>query len=145
VHLSLRNHLLAIHIFSVEKLPRIGDNFLSGKARQRKGTVMDVQLLIVRGKPQGKSLSFPPGEFVFGCGAECHVRSNTAWINRQHCLLRVTHNTVYLRDLGSSTGTLVNGCRLVGERQLWAGDRIQLGPVVLEMQPQAGKGIGLLP
>jgi pSer/pThr/pTyr-binding forkhead associated (FHA) protein len=94
---------------------------------------MDVQLLVVQGHPRGKSLHFPPGEFVVGCGPECHVRSNTAWVSRQHCLLRVTQNTVHLRDLGSSTGTLVNGCRVVGERELEVGDQIQLGPVVLQM------------
>lgn len=95
---------------------------------------MDVQLLVVQGHPRGKSLHLPPGEFVVGCGPECHVRPNTAMVSRQHCLLRVTEDTVHLRDLGSSTGTLVNGSRLIGERQLAEGDQIQLGPVVLEMQ-----------
>jgi pSer/pThr/pTyr-binding forkhead associated (FHA) protein len=97
---------------------------------------MDVELLVVQGHPRGKTLRFPPGEFVVGCGPECHVRPNSAWINRQHCLLRVTSDAVHLRDLGSNTGTLVNGSRLVGECQLAAGDQIQLGPVAFEMHLQ---------
>jgi pSer/pThr/pTyr-binding forkhead associated (FHA) protein len=95
---------------------------------------MDVELLVVEGQPRGKALHFPPGEFLFGRGPECHVRSNSDWINRQHCLLRVTSDTASIRDLGSSTGTLVNGRRVVGEQTLTVGDRLQLGPVVLEMR-----------
>jgi pSer/pThr/pTyr-binding forkhead associated (FHA) protein len=94
---------------------------------------MDVQLLVVQGQPRGKTLHFPPGEFMFGRGPECHVRPNSAWVSRQHCLLRVTNDTVHLRDLSSSTGTLINGSRLVGERQLAPGDHIQLGQVAFEM------------
>jgi pSer/pThr/pTyr-binding forkhead associated (FHA) protein len=97
---------------------------------------MDVRLLVVQGQPRGKTLRFPPGEFVVGRGPECHVRPNSAWVSRQHCLLRVTNDTVHLRDLASSTGTLINGSRLVGERQLAAGDQIQLGPVAFEMHLQ---------
>ena len=65
---------------------------------------MDVELLVVQGQPRGKALHFPPGEFLFGRGPECHVRPNSDWISRQHCLLRVTQDTASIRDLGSSTG-----------------------------------------
>ena len=95
---------------------------------------MEVQLLVVQGEPRGKAFHFPPGEFVFGRGPECHVRPNSAWVSRQHCMLRVTDDGALVRDLGSSTGTLVNGLRVVGERVLSAGDRLHLGPVVLEMR-----------
>jgi pSer/pThr/pTyr-binding forkhead associated (FHA) protein len=94
---------------------------------------MDVQLLVVEGTPRGKAFHFPPGEFVFGRDPECHVRPNSAWVSRQHCMLRVTAAGAMVRDLGSSTGTLINGRRVVGESALTAGDRLQLGPVVLQM------------
>jgi pSer/pThr/pTyr-binding forkhead associated (FHA) protein len=95
---------------------------------------MDVELLVVEGTPRGKAFHFPPGEFVFGRGPECHVRPNSDWVGRQHCMLRVTDDGALVRDLGSSTGTLINGRRVVGELALTAGDRLQLGPVVLQMQ-----------
>jgi predicted component of type VI protein secretion system len=38
-----------------------------------------------------------------------------------------------LRDLGSTNGTLVNGTRVMGERNLVHGDRIQIGPLVFEI------------
>jgi pSer/pThr/pTyr-binding forkhead associated (FHA) protein len=94
---------------------------------------MNVKLLLVRGQPQGKTLLFPQGEFVFGRGEECQIRPNSSWVSRQHCLLRVTDAGAQLRDLGSTNGTLINGVRLIGERPLAPGDQIQVGPLVFEV------------
>jgi pSer/pThr/pTyr-binding forkhead associated (FHA) protein len=91
-------------------------------------------MLVVQGRPHGKSLRFPRGEFVFGRGPECHVRPNSPSVSRQHCLLRVTAEGVLIRDLASTNGTLVNGTRLVGERPLTDGDLVQLGPLVLQLR-----------
>jgi len=94
---------------------------------------MPVQFVIVQGKPAGKTLTFPRGEYLFGRGTECHIRPNSDWVSRQHCLLRVTPREVTLRDLGSRNGTLVNGIRLVQERVLQDGDRVEIGPLVFQV------------
>jgi pSer/pThr/pTyr-binding forkhead associated (FHA) protein len=47
--------------------------------------------------------------------------------------LRVTPGGAFLRDLGSTNGTLINGQLVTAERQLSPGDQIQLGPLVLEV------------
>jgi pSer/pThr/pTyr-binding forkhead associated (FHA) protein len=95
---------------------------------------MRVKLLVVQGRPEGKSLLFPLGEYVFGRGAECHIRPNSDWVSRQHCMLRVTADAVFVRDLGSRNGTLVNGTRVLAECRLGAGDQLQVGPLVFELQ-----------
>jgi pSer/pThr/pTyr-binding forkhead associated (FHA) protein len=100
---------------------------------------MNVNLVVIRGKPPGKALDFPCGEFVFGRGSECHVRPNSSWVSREHCILRVSETRAQLCDLGSTNGTLVNGKRLVGERDLTNGDRIQLGPLVFEVRFTPGE------
>lgn len=95
---------------------------------------MDVQLKVLQGKPNGHCLRFGQGEFVFGRGPECHIRPNSELVSRQHCLLKVAANGLLtVRDLGSANGTLVNGSRVIGERLLHDGDRLQLGPVVLQV------------
>lgn len=94
---------------------------------------MDVKMLIVRGRARGKYLCFPKGEFVFGRGPECHIRPNSPWVSRQHCLLRIAEGSVHIRDLGSSNGTLVNGERVTDERPLQEGDQLQVGPLVLKL------------
>src|SRR5262249_56636681 len=82
-----------------------------------RGPYMTVKLRIVQGRPQGKSMVFPQGEYVFGRGAECHVRPNSDWLSRQHCLLRITAEGAFLRDLTSRNGTLINGGRFTQERR----------------------------
>jgi pSer/pThr/pTyr-binding forkhead associated (FHA) protein len=94
---------------------------------------MNVTLLVAQGRPLGKRLTFPPGQYYFGRGSECHVRPNSDWVSRQHCLLRVDDDGAFLRDLASRNGTLVNGVLVDGERRLDDGDLLQLGPLVFEI------------
>ena len=94
---------------------------------------MSVKLLVIQGRPYGKSLVFPVGDYYFGRGPECHVRPESDWVSRQHCLMRVTAAGAFVRDLGSRNGTLVNGALLQSERQLSQGDQVQIGPLVFEV------------
>src|SRR5687767_4125156 len=94
---------------------------------------MQVQMKVLQGKPHGHCLLFAKGEFIFGRGPECHIRPNSDWVSRQHCLLRVEDDGASLRDLGSSNGTLVNGRLVTDEFRLYNGDTVQLGPLVLEV------------
>jgi len=95
---------------------------------------MVIRLRLVQGRPQGQQLLFESGEYLFGRGAECHVRPNCEWVSREHCLLRVTPDAALLRDLGSRNGTLVNGVRIVEEHNLAHGDLVVVGPLVFEVQ-----------
>src|SRR5260370_20330650 len=103
---------------------------------------MAIKLLVVQGRPLGKSLLFPCGDYYFGRGPECHVRPESEWVSRQHCLLRVTPTGVFVRDLGSRNGTLVNGALLEKERQLMHGDQVQIGPLVFEVQLELAPASG---
>jgi predicted component of type VI protein secretion system len=94
---------------------------------------MNLFLRVVQGRPEGKRLSFPRGQYLFGRGSECHIRPNSDWVSRQHCQLLVGLDDVRIRDLGSRNGTLVNGERVVGERSLNEGDQVQVGPLVFQI------------
>jgi predicted component of type VI protein secretion system len=117
--------------FSRDSLPELSRSLL---ARFEVMAVMNVKMLIVQGHPAGKCLLFPGGEFYFGRGQECHVRINSEWVSRQHCVLRITDTAVSIRDLASRNGTLVNGTLVEGERRLHPGDLVQIGPTFFEMQ-----------
>lgn len=101
---------------------------------------MRIKLRVVQGTPLGKQLIFGPGEFYFGRGEECHVRPNSAMVSRQHCLLRVDSAGVFLKDLGSRNGTLVNGTLISQEQQLKPGDQIQIGQLVFELSMEELSG-----
>ena len=98
---------------------------------------MNVKLRVVQGRPAGKSLLFRVGEYYLGRGPECHIRFNSDWVSRQHCLLRVTPGGAFLRDLGSRNGTLLNGSLLQQERPLAEGDQLQIGPVLFDVRIEA--------
>jgi pSer/pThr/pTyr-binding forkhead associated (FHA) protein len=98
-----------------------------------KGLYMRLRFQVVQGKPHGHCLSFPKGEFIFGRGPECDVRPNSDLISRQHCLLQVSDRSATIRDLGSRNGTLVNGQLVQNERRLAHGDKLHLGPLVLQV------------
>ena len=111
---------------------------------------MNVRLRVVRGRPAGKELTFGPGDYHLGRGPECQVRFNSDLVSRQHCLLRVGPGGATLRDLHSRNGTLVNGALLTAEHALRSGDRVQVGPMVFEVEltpradappPRAGEAI----
>lgn len=93
---------------------------------------MKAQLIVVYGKPRNTIKTLPLGDCLIGRGDECQVRTNSSLVSRQHCLIHVTRESATLRDLGSTNGTLVNGKRLVNERELTNGDLLQIGPVVFE-------------
>jgi pSer/pThr/pTyr-binding forkhead associated (FHA) protein len=95
---------------------------------------MKVKLLVMQGRPAGKALIFGPGEYYLGRGEECHVRFNSEWVSRQHCLLQVRSDRAVLSDLGSRNGTLVNGQLVRKEWLLCEGDQLQIGPVLFEVQ-----------
>jgi pSer/pThr/pTyr-binding forkhead associated (FHA) protein len=94
---------------------------------------MPLRLKVIKGKPRGHCLSFPVGEYMFGRGPECEVRPNSDLVSRQHCLLQVTDESISIRDLGSMNGTLVNDQLVTDTRPLAHGDKVQIGPLVLEV------------
>jgi hypothetical protein len=90
---------------------------------------MEIRLLVVQGKPLGKEIPVKEARFLIGRSDECHLRPNSELVSRVHCQLTVENNTVHLRDLGSSNGTIVNGERLTAEVVINDGDLVQVGPL----------------
>ena len=72
--------------------------------------------------------SFPLGEsFVLGSSADCGVQIEEAGIAPHHAeITLVDGKSLLLRDLGSRTGTLLNG-EPVQESMLNSGDEIHIG------------------
>lgn len=93
---------------------------------------MKVVLIRFRGG-QRRELPLTGERLVVGRRPDCDVRIPTLDVSRQHCELRVTDDSVKVKDLNSSNGTFVNGKR-VTEAELNPGDRLQIGPVSFTVQ-----------
>ena len=76
---------------------------------------MKVQLVVVRGKPEGKVIPLVGPTFKIGRGETCHLRPNSEQVSREHAEFTINGETINVRDLGSRNGTLVNGKALTTE------------------------------
>jgi pSer/pThr/pTyr-binding forkhead associated (FHA) protein len=73
-----------------------------------------VTMLILRaltGELRGQEFAFPaPAHAVLGRSRSCTVRlPGDATVSRQHCLIELDDCGVWVQDLGSLNGTLING------------------------------------
>lgn len=94
---------------------------------------MDLRLLVLQGKPEGKEIPIRVPKFIIGRTAECHLRPNSELVSRQHCQFTIDGDVARVRDLGSSNGTIVNGERLTEEVVISDGDLIQVGPLAFQV------------
>ena len=76
---------------------------------------MKVQLVVVRGKPEGKVIPLVGQSFKIGRGETCHLRPNSEQVSREHAEFTISGDSVVVSDLGSRNGTLVNGKALTSE------------------------------
>ncbi len=98
---------------------------------------MKVQLIVVRGKPEGKVIPLSGPKFKIGRGETCHLRPNSEQVSREHAEFTIESNAVIVRDLGSRNGTLVNGKALTTEAcKLKDRDLVQVGPLTFAVSIQ---------
>ncbi|MBK7708840.1 MAG: protein kinase [Acidobacteria bacterium] len=96
---------------------------------------MRVTLRVIAGPQTGRVFTFDQHEtFMIGRGEDSHFcLPQDRYFSRHHCILEMAPPQCFLRDLGSTNGTFVNGIR-VESVYLKSGDRIQGGETVLEVE-----------
>lgn len=101
---------------------------------------MRVTLRVLAGPYQGQEFVFDQHDtFLIGRSENAHLYlPEDRFFSRHHCLLEIAPPRCFLRDLGSTNGTFVNGDR-VQEVFLKSGDRIQGGQTILEVNVQIEK------
>lgn len=101
---------------------------------------MQVSLTVIGGVHNGRKIPILVPEFLIGRDQSCHLRPVSKDISRHHCAIVTKRGRVFLRDYGSSNGTILNRRMLVqGELELQDGDVIEVGPLAfkLSLQPDA--------
>lgn len=94
---------------------------------------MDLKLKVIEGKSAGQEIPIRGKKFFIGRAEDCQLRPGSDLISRHHCVLLVEEGYVGVRDFGSKNGTFINDDRVVGERELKAGDRLTVGPLQFEV------------
>ncbi len=95
--------------------------------------------LRLRGEVGGRTvkLPLPQSDSRIGSHPDNEIVIAEPYISRHHAVLRVDGARVTVEDLGSRNGTFVNGQR-VSTADLVAGDRLHLGPLVLQLETVDG-------
>src|SRR6266404_4046297 len=101
---------------------------------------MQVNLKVLAGPYKGRVFTFSQHDtFLIGRTNDAHLcLPDDRFFSRNHCLLEINPPHSFLRDLGSTNGTFVNGQR-VREASLKNGDRIQGGETVLLVEVTAAE------
>jgi pSer/pThr/pTyr-binding forkhead associated (FHA) protein len=63
---------------------------------------------------------------VLGRGPNAGIRLQDDWVSRVHCEISERNGTLFMRDLGSTNGSEING-RKAAESPLMPGDELGLG------------------
>jgi len=103
---------------------------------------MRVTLRVLAGPYTGREFTFDQHDtFLIGRADTAHLYlPEDRFFSRHHCLLEIAPPRCFLRDLGSTNGTFVNGQR-VPEAFLVNGDRIQGGQTVLQVEVQSEQAV----
>jgi serine/threonine-protein kinase len=93
---------------------------------------------VIAGPQTGRAFTFDQHEtFMIGRSEDSQFcLPHDRFFSRNHCLLEIAPPQTFLRDLGSTNGTFVNGLK-VETAHLKNGDRIQGGETVLEVEVTA--------
>lgn len=75
----------------------------------------------------GDSVELPIGETIIGRDVGCTLRFNDPSVSRRHLKFVRRSDDVFVEDLNSSNGTLVNGRSLAGALRVLNNDRIVIG------------------
>jgi predicted component of type VI protein secretion system len=95
--------------------------------------MLEVELKVLEGRQQGKTIPLHVRQFLIGREQDCHLRPNSDLVSRHHCVFTLDDFALRLRDLGSTNGTFVNGERIQGQVVLKAGDHVNVGKLAFEI------------
>ncbi len=93
-----------------------------------------LQILVVTGPLKDRRFDVPPSGLRLGRASSCEVSINDPALSRNHCLFELRDGVLWLTDLASANGTLVNGEMLGADsHELKLGDRVEVGESVLSV------------
>jgi anti-anti-sigma factor len=106
----------------------------SDRFDEDQAAMITARLIVQDGRSAGKSVSIPGPRFVIGRGPDCDLRVRSATVSRAHAVIERRGVRLYLRDLSSTNGTILNGRPLRDrEAEVQDGDRISVGKLSFKL------------
>jgi len=102
-------------------------------AKAKRGRKAAATQLTVVEPPEQRGRTYPLGrELTVGRAAGCQIILDDTYASQIHARVFNRDNQVFVEDLGSTNGTLLNRNRLNGPSVISRGDRLQVGSTVME-------------
>jgi len=96
---------------------------------------MKVSLIVATGAHYGKVIPITGPQFLIGRDAQCHLRPASQAISKRHCGVLIRDGKVYVRDYGSTNGTVVNDETIQdAEVLVESGASLKIGPLDFTVQ-----------
>ena len=113
----------------------IGDQVLEIAELRREEGAFHVTFKDVVGADIGQSYAVSVPEMTIGRGTMVTLRlsDSTGRLSRRHAGFELTNGQIYLRDLGSTNGTYVDGIRIEEPTRINVGAVIKLGGITCEV------------
>jgi anti-anti-sigma factor len=87
-----------------------------------------IRLIVEVGRAKGQAIEVKGAKFVIGRDPRCQLRPSSELISRLHAVIEQREGRVFVRDLGTKNGTIVNERVLHGQEvEVSNGDRVQVG------------------
>lgn len=87
---------------------------------------MSVRLSCIDATPSSGDVTLTTFPVTIGRGDEANVCIRDTWASRVHCRLDVRNGQLWVDDLDSVNGTLLNG-ELASGRKVFSGDQLTVG------------------
>ena len=101
---------------------------------------MAYKITVVEGPDAGRSFVIEDGKtLTIGRGAQSDTQLADGTVSRVHCAVELHKDMVTIKDLGSSSGTFVNGNK-ADQAEIKAGTVIQVGDSVLRLTVPRAEG-----
>jgi len=94
---------------------------------------VDANLVLFKKDGSQKNFPLPSDITVIGRRHDCDLCVPLMVVSRRHCQLNQNDEALKIRDLGSRSGTFLNGKR-ISEATVQAGDYITIGPLTFLLQ-----------
>lgn len=110
-----------------------GDPMTTRRMRLPTGNLANAgaRLVVIHGESIGLCVEMMDKPVTIGRARECEMPIEHGSVSRKHCSVWVEGGLFYIRDLGSTNKTLVNG-HTVASCELQDGDTITIGEIVLK-------------
>ncbi|MBY0456258.1 MAG: FHA domain-containing protein, partial [Gemmataceae bacterium] len=91
---------------------------------------MKVSLVVATGAHEGRVIPLTGAQFLIGRDPQCNLRPASPAISKVHCAVVIRDGRVYVKDHGSTNGTLVNDQLVQGaEVVIQDGATLRVGPL----------------